>query len=200
MADWQELLSWDVQQAHFNWDTRGRVGPGRLVLANSHLAGLSLEGGYLHRALLRDCNLSGANLQGCGLEDAEFVSCNLDGARLGMADMDRMRIAGGSYVRTMFSLSHLDGCVVEGGTFCDAAMVRVTWDGAAVRNADLTRALMTDGRFERATFVGCSLREVDFSRSQPLPKAAGRAVAQGMPTHRYRSRPCLLYTSDAADE
>ena len=176
---WQTHLSWDAQRAHYQWDVTGRLGPGRLVLHNVDLRGASLEGGYLHRVALSGCNLTHANLAGSGLEDARLEGCQLDGARLNMGDWDRAVVVGCSLLGANLDLTHLDGAWVEGGVWREASMVRVTLDHARLSNVDLSGARLMDARVAGCVMEGCILAGVDFSRSQPLPKGSGRAVAHG---------------------
>jgi uncharacterized protein YjbI with pentapeptide repeats len=175
---WETHLGWEAQRAHFQWDTTGRDGPGRLVLVDATVDHAQLEGGYLHRAVMKGCRFARPNLQGSGLEDAELRDCVFDDGALGMGDWDRANVWGGTFTRCMFDLTHLDGASLQGTTFHRCSFARVTWDGARLTHVDLGGAVLTDGRFDGAVFTGCNLAQADFSRTLPLPRGRQRAVAR----------------------
>lgn len=181
---WRTHLSFNAQRAHYLWDVTGRDGQGRLELAQANLEVASLEGGYLHRARLLDCNLTSAHLSGSGLEDAWLERCDLTGARLNMGDLDRATLRDCTLRDANLDLAHLDAAVVDGGCWRDVSLVRATLDRAHITGVDLEGARLTDARLHQSVITACNLRGVDFSRSQPLPKGAIRALAHDVRVER----------------
>src|SRR5260370_28330286 len=64
-----------ARQAHQDWLSRGREGPGRIDLDGANLIAARLSGAVLTGARLQRCTLDGADLSLSALEELEWIDC-----------------------------------------------------------------------------------------------------------------------------
>lgn len=127
---------------------------GEAELSGADLADANLEAAVLARAGLGLANLRGAqlpraDLRGATLTEAVLEGANLQGARLEGARARHADLAGADLSRCDLRQVELDASRVDGATL----------DGADLRGASLAGVR----GFERASWLGVDLREVDFT-------------------------------------
>lgn len=159
---WEGILSTRKIKAHWAWERGGRVGDGRLEMADENLQGASVAS--LKAARFERCDFSGSNFYLGQLQEIELVDCTFEEAGLHVTNLSRARITGGRFHGAWAGLAYFHDAVIEGGDWLGAYLERANWTRAQVRDVSFRAATLMDARFDDATFVECEFRYANLRR------------------------------------
>lgn len=115
------------------------------------LAGVNLEGAWLHQLAVPNANLNGAILRRSYLAGADLSSASLNKADLRNADLRGANLRNARLQYANLSGARLEGANLEGAYLAGAVLHHANLYGASFRNADLMMA----------SFYYTSMRHVD---------------------------------------
>ena len=146
----------------------------RSVLARCDLSGANLFRARLDGSELMGAKLCGANMRECSALRAGFGHADLSGADLFEANLEGATLTGGVLVGADLRAANLQGARIREADLRDVDFTRARLRGAdlgksRVAGADFCNADLRESRlralpdFERATWVGADIRDVDFT-------------------------------------
>jgi uncharacterized protein YjbI with pentapeptide repeats len=134
-----------------------------LFLSYSGLAGATLTGAHLERALLSGASLDGADLFKAHLNAADLEGASLRGAGLLLANLNDTVLWGANLEGARLYGANLEGAALKGANLKDAGLTGVNLKdaglhGAVMRGADLTGANLEGAGLEGANLEGANLQ------------------------------------------
>ena len=160
---WRVRMDKAALEAHRAWLTRGKVGPGRLVLEDQNLEG-ARAGLLFPAARLVRCDLSKAAFPIFNLDELELVGCKLDDAVLNQCHFERASIDDTTFSSADLRLADFSNATIRGGGFAKANLERGFFVHALIERADFAGARLVDAVFDDARLVDCDLRGCDLAR------------------------------------
>ncbi|HKO29197.1 MAG TPA: pentapeptide repeat-containing protein, partial [Solirubrobacteraceae bacterium] len=134
-----------------------------LFLSYSGLAGATLTGAHLERALLSGSSLDGADLFKAHLNAADLEGTSLRGAGLLLADLNDTVLWGANLEGARLYGANLEGAALKGANLKNAGLTGANLKdaglhGAVMRGADLTGANLEGAGLEGANLEGANLQ------------------------------------------
>lgn len=134
-----------------------------LFLSYSGLAGATLTGAHLERALLSGSSLDGADLFKAHLTAADLEGASLRGAGLLLANLNDTVLWGANLEGARLYGANLEGAALKGANLKDAGLTGANLKdaglhGAVMRGADLTGANLEGAGLEGANLEGANLQ------------------------------------------
>jgi uncharacterized protein YjbI with pentapeptide repeats len=134
-----------------------------LFLSYSGLAGATLTGAHLERALLSGSSLDGADLFKAHLSAADLEGASLRAAGLLLADLNDTVLWGANLEGARLYGANLEGAALKGANLKDAGLTGANLKdtglhGAVLRGADLTGANLEGAGMEGANLEGANLQ------------------------------------------
>jgi uncharacterized protein YjbI with pentapeptide repeats len=134
-----------------------------LFLSYSGLAGATLTGAHLERALLSGSSLDGADLFKAHLNAADLEGASLRGAGLLLANLNDTVLWGANLEGARLYGANLEGAALKGANLKDAGLTGANLKdaglhGAVMRGADLTGANLEGAGLEGANLEGANLQ------------------------------------------
>ena len=151
-------LSSRALDAHLRWARRGRVGDGRLEIANVDGAGVKLDAKDMSGALLKDVILNRADVSFSIFDRAELTRVRMVEANLQSCSFVGARLVWCDFLGAGIALGKFDDAVIEDGRFDHAYLNRCLWRRARVRGASFCDADFGNSALDEAVFIDCDLR------------------------------------------
>jgi uncharacterized protein YjbI with pentapeptide repeats len=134
-----------------------------LFLSYSGLAGATLTGAHLERALLSGSSLDGADLFKAHLNAADLEGASLRGAGLLLANLNDTVLWGANLEGARLYGANLEGAALKGANLKEAGLTGANLKdaglhGAVLRGADLTGANLEGAGLEGANLEGANLQ------------------------------------------
>jgi uncharacterized protein YjbI with pentapeptide repeats len=128
-----------------------------LFLSYAGLAGATLTGAHLERALLSGSSLDGADLFKAHLNAADLEGASLRGAGLLLANLNDTVLWGANLEGARLYGANLEGAALKGANLKDAGLTGANLKDAGLHGATLTRADLTGANLEGAGLEGANL-------------------------------------------
>jgi uncharacterized protein YjbI with pentapeptide repeats/membrane protein implicated in regulation of membrane protease activity len=128
-----------------------------IALSYSALAGATLTGAHLERALLTGSNLEGADLFKAHLNAADLEGANLRGAGLLLANLNDTVLWGANLEGARLYGANLEGAALKGANLKDAGLTGANLKDAGLHGAVLAGADLTGANLEGAGLEGANL-------------------------------------------
>jgi uncharacterized protein YjbI with pentapeptide repeats len=128
-----------------------------LFLSYSALAGATLTGAHLERALLTGSSLDGADLFKAHLTAADLEGASLRGAGLLLASLNDTVLWGANLEGARLYGANLEGAALKGANLKDAGLTGANLKDAGLHGATLTGADLTGANLEGAGLEGANL-------------------------------------------
>lgn len=137
----------------------------------------NLEGAILFNANLRGANLSRANLKNAELTGADLSGANLEWADLSKAGLGKAVLTGARFFQANLNLTTLTGadlteCDMRSASFQDARFHEAELRGADFTSADLRGADLSRARVENTSFMHANLQRANLYRVTGFEKAS----------------------------
>jgi uncharacterized protein YjbI with pentapeptide repeats len=128
-----------------------------LFLSYTGLAGATLTGAHLERALLSGANLEGADLFKAHLTAADLEGASLRGAGLLLASLNETVLWGANVEGARLYGANLEGAALKGANLKHAGLTGASLKDAGLHGAVLTGADLTGANLEGAGLEGAHL-------------------------------------------
>jgi uncharacterized protein YjbI with pentapeptide repeats/membrane protein implicated in regulation of membrane protease activity len=128
-----------------------------LFLSYTGLAGATLTGAHLERALLSGSSLEGADLFKAHLTAADLEGASLRGAGLLLASLDDTVLWGANMEGARLYGANLEGAALKGANLKDAGLTGANLKDAGLHGAVMTGADLTGANLEGAGLEGANL-------------------------------------------
>jgi uncharacterized protein YjbI with pentapeptide repeats len=128
-----------------------------LFLSYTALAGATLTGAHMERALLSGTNLEGADLFKAHLTAADLEGASLRGAGLLLANLNDTVLWGANVEGARLYGANLEGAALKGANLKDAGLTGANLKDAGLHGAVLTGADLTGANLEGAGLEGAHL-------------------------------------------
>jgi uncharacterized protein YjbI with pentapeptide repeats/membrane protein implicated in regulation of membrane protease activity len=132
-----------------------------ISLAYTALAGATLTGAHLERALLSGANLEGADLFKARLTAADLEGANLRGAGLLLASLNDTVLWGANLEGARLYGANLEGAALKGANLRGAGLTGANLKDAGLHSADLSGADLTGANLEGAGLEGANLERAN---------------------------------------
>jgi uncharacterized protein YjbI with pentapeptide repeats len=126
-------------------------------LAHTALAGATLTGAHLERALLSGSNLEGADMFKAHLNAADLEGASLRGAGLLLANLNDTVLWGANLEGARLYGANLEGAALKGANLKDAGLTGASLKDAGLHGAILAGADLTGANLEGAGLEGANL-------------------------------------------
>jgi uncharacterized protein YjbI with pentapeptide repeats len=136
-----------------------------ISLAFTALAGATLTGAHLERALLSGANLEGADLFKAHLNTADLEGANLRNAGLLLASLNDTVLWGANVEGARLYGASLEGAALKGANLKGAGLTGANLKDAGLHSADLSGADLTGANLEGAGLEGANLEGTNMQGS-----------------------------------
>lgn len=171
-----------VEELRVRCAALGPVDAHAVRVAAADVGGLALSGGEVsleaRDAVLGDCDLSNVQARGARLHRVQLRGCRLVGLGLVEAELEHVRVDGGTLQLASFGHSRLHRVMFEGADLREASFVGADLTQVAFEGCQLVGADFRDARLSGCAIRGSSLEGVvGISSLRGVVMPAGDVVA-----------------------